>query len=209
MKQALILAAALALAATGGAAQARQAQPAPQYSASDFAKSMLSEPTPCEGANEADCESVGKTRGFSLPTLSAKAVAAHAAPKASKSAAAKASAPRPKILGGANLLVTFRPGSSDITPQGRANLASVAEGLKRPSLAAKRFEIAGYTDPTGGADVNLPLSKSRAEAVVGVLVSAGIEPERLTAQGYGSEDLVAPDHPTDERNRRVEIHRLN
>ena len=208
MKRILILAAGLALAAAGGEAQARQAQPSPQYSASDFAKSMLSDPAPCEGGSEADCESVGKTRGFSLPTLSAKAVAAHAAP-APTTTASKAALKRPKILGGANLLVTFRPGSSDITPQGRANLKSVAEGLKGPSLASKRFEIAGYTDPTGSAAVNLPLSKSRAEAVRSVLVDAGIEAERLTAQGYGSEDLVAPDHPTDERNRRVEIHRLD
>lgn len=208
MGRKIIGAAAVALAACASAAVARQTAPAPQYSASDFAKSMLSAPPPCEGSSEADCESAAKTRGFSLPTLSAKAVASHPAATAAKPGA-KAATPHPRIVGGANILVTFRPGSAEITPQGRANLTSVAEGLKRDALAKHRFEVAGYTDPTGAAAVNGPLSKARAEAVMAVLVAAGVEPERLSAAGYGSDVLVAPDAPTDERNRRVEIHRLD
>ncbi len=208
MKPGVIGAALPALLAAVSTAGAQQAAPAPQYSPSDFAKSMLSAPPPCTAGSEAECEAAAKSRGFSLPTLSAKAVAAHPAATAAKPGA-KAATAHPKIVGGANILVTFRPGSSEITPQGRANLASVAEGLKRASLAKHRFEIAGYTDPTGAAALNGPLSQARAEAVMAALVGAGIEPERLSAAGYGSDVLVAPDTPTDERNRRVEIHRLD
>ena len=204
MKTGVIGIAVLGWAALAPFAIAQEAAPAPQYSASDFAKSMLSAPPPCTAASEAECEAAAKSRGFSLPTLSAKAVAVHATPATSRSAPVK-----PKIVGGANILVTFQPGSAEITPQGRVNLKSVAEGMKRPSLAKHRFEVAGYTDPRGGETVNRPLSQSRAEAVMGVLVGEGVEADRLSARGYGSDPLVAPEDPTDERNRRVEIHRLN
>lgn len=73
-----------------------------------------------------------------------------------------------------------------------------------------RMEIAGHTDDQGTAVYNLDLSQRRASAVRQFLVSNGIDPDRLTAKGYGkSEPLI---NQTDEGarslNRRVEVRLL-
>ncbi len=47
------------------------------------------------------------------------------------------------------------------------------------------LEVQGHTDDVGSDDKNLRLSSERAEAVVKYLVSKGVEPARLTSQGYG------------------------
>ena len=65
--------------------------------------------------------------------------------------------------------------------------------------------VAGHTDAKGSAQYNKQLSQRRAEAVKSYLVSKGIDAGRLDAVGYGSEHLLAPDHPEDPSNRRVEI----
>lgn len=64
------------------------------------------------------------------------------------------------------------------------NLASVA-------LRCDRFEIevSGHTDNQGPRDLNLDLSRRRAEAVVSYLETLNVAPERLHAMGYG------PDQP--------------
>ncbi len=68
-------------------------------------------------------------------------------------------------------------------------------------------EISGHTDNTGSATYNLELSRKRAEEVVRYLTSRGIDPERLTAKGYGDTVPVA-DNATEEgraMNRRTEL----
>jgi outer membrane protein OmpA-like peptidoglycan-associated protein len=81
-------------------------------------------------------------------------------------------------------------------------VANVLNGDK--SLNA---DIAGYTDNTGTADKNQVLSEQRANAVRDYLVKKGVDPNRLTAKGYGIENPVA-DNKTEAgraKNRRVEI----
>lgn len=55
------------------------------------------------------------------------------------------------------------------------------------------IEIGAHTDRIGSAEGNLDLSGKRAQSVVDYLVHKGIEPERLTAKGYGKSDPMVVD----------------
>jgi outer membrane protein OmpA-like peptidoglycan-associated protein len=71
----------------------------------------------------------------------------------------------------------------------------------------KKVKIEGHTDDKGPRDLNIKLSKDRANAVRDYLIRWGIKPEMLEAEGYG------PDRPIEsnktnrgrEANRRVEF----
>lgn len=74
--------------------------------------------------------------------------------------------------------------------------------------------VEGYTDAKGGKSVNLPLSRDRATAVKDWLVkNGGIASSRISAEGFGEENPVAPnslpngnDDPVGRaKNRRVSI----
>lgn len=68
-------------------------------------------------------------------------------------------------------------------------------------------EIGGHSDDRGDADYNQTLSKRRAQAVADRLTDAlGIDPERVTAVGYGETEPVASNTTAEGRaaNRRVE-----
>lgn len=76
-------------------------------------------------------------------------------------------------------------------------------------LIEKNFslKLAGHTDNTGSMQLNLKLSKDRAESVKAYLVSKGANPSRIEAVGYGPTQPIA-DNNTEEgkqKNRRVEF----
>jgi outer membrane protein OmpA-like peptidoglycan-associated protein len=185
-----------------GAASAGAAEPSAQYSSDDFVRAILSGPLPCpKGVSQQACEANPKTRRFSLGTPNDVS-----APRRPVQAAAPA---RPPKVTSQDVLVTFAVGSAEITPQGQANLRSVAAGLNKPALAELAFEVAGFTDVTGRPEANLVLSQQRAEAVKAYLVSQKVAAARLNTAGYGSEHLANPSDPASEANRRVELHRQN
>lgn len=70
-----------------------------------------------------------------------------------------------------------------------------------------RFQIGGHTDSRGRESYNQSLSETRARSVVRYMVNAGIDPERVTARGFGEASPVA-DNDTSEgraKNRRIEF----
>lgn len=75
---------------------------------------------------------------------------------------------------------------------------------ENPGLA---IVVEGHTDSDGDAGANQKLSESRAQAVMKMLVDAGIDSGRVTAVGMGSANPVA-DNSTEEgkqKNRRIAV----
>jgi outer membrane protein OmpA-like peptidoglycan-associated protein len=106
---------------------------------------------------------------------------------------------------GVNLSVQFATASDRLTPADRALLDKLAAALKMPELVQDRFAVAGHTDTTGDARINLELSCARALAVRRYLGTQGVPAQRLTAYGFGSTRLVDTSDPAAGANRRVEI----
>ena len=105
---------------------------------------------------------------------------------------------------GVNLSVQFATGSDRLASGDRALLDNVAAALNSPKLASDGFAVAGHTDASGDARLNLELSCVRALAVRRYLVDKGVAEARLTAYGFGSArplegDAAAATH------RRVEV----
>src|SRR2546427_781816 len=113
-------------------------------------------------------------------------------------------APRPTlILRGVN----FEWGRSALTGSSYAVLDQVAGSLvANPEI---RIEIAGYTDNTGAAALNVRLSQARAASVRAYLARKGVAPGRMVAKGYGASGFIAPNTTTAGRgqNRRVGPHK--
>ena len=110
----------------------------------------------------------------------------------------------PVILRG----VVFETGKSILKPESFTVLDIVAQSLlANPQI---RIEVAGYTDITGSAALNLRLSRARADAVRTYLARKGVAPSRMIARGYGPGNPIAPNTTPEGRalNRRVELHQL-
>ena len=106
---------------------------------------------------------------------------------------------------GVNLSVQFATASDKLTAPDRALLDRLAAALQKPELAQDRFAVAGHTDTTGDARINLELSCARALAVRRYLATQGVAEQRLSAYGFGSTRLLAANEPTAGANRRVEV----
>ena len=86
---------------------------------------------------------------------------------------------------------------------------------KLASTQQNKLLVTGYTDnsPIGpelqrkGINSNSELSQKRADTVLQFLISQGVKPELLTAQGAGESNPVASNDTPQGRakNRRVEI----
>jgi outer membrane protein OmpA-like peptidoglycan-associated protein len=103
--------------------------------------------------------------------------------------------------------ITFPINSYQIQPQFFGTLDQVAQTLA--SYPSTSIDVYGHTDPSGGDQINIPLSQNRAESVANYLMQRGVQRERIATQGYGSSrPLAGNDNSTEaERaaNRRVEI----
>jgi len=107
----------------------------------------------------------------------------------------------------------FKSGSWEMAPQGQEIIAKMASQLATTQLS--RLVVNGYTDnaPIGrelkrrGVTTNVELSQKRAEAVMQYMISKGVKPELISAQGHGDSDPIAPNTTPQGRaqNRRVEI----
>ncbi|MGO9008231.1 MAG: OmpA family protein [Beijerinckiaceae bacterium] len=105
-----------------------------------------------------------------------------------------------------DLNVAFEYNSAVLQNDARITLDSLGKALSDPSLAGFTFLVGGHTDAKGSAPYNKVLSQRRAQAVRDYLITHyGISASRLTAQGFGSVQLIDPEHPLDGVNRRVQI----
>ena len=104
-------------------------------------------------------------------------------------------------------VVNFASDSAEV-PEAMARFLKTAAADLKQLKAGHVLEIAGYTDNTGDAALNLALSQKRAEAVREALIKYGADPDMLVAKGYGEADPVASNDTAEGRlkNRRIEYH---
>jgi outer membrane protein OmpA-like peptidoglycan-associated protein/uncharacterized protein YidB (DUF937 family) len=102
---------------------------------------------------------------------------------------------------------SFASDSAEVPESMEPFLKTAAADLKQLK-AGHVLEIAGYTDNTGDAALNLALSQKRAESVREALIKYGAAPDMLVAKGYGAADPIANNDTADGRlkNRRIEYH---
>jgi outer membrane protein OmpA-like peptidoglycan-associated protein len=101
--------------------------------------------------------------------------------------------------------VLFDTGRADLKPGAAIKLDQLAQFLKEHT--DRRVEIDGFTDSTGSPSFNEVLSQRRADAVKAALVERGVDPGRISTEGYGSAFPVATNNDSGGRqlNRRVEV----
>jgi len=101
--------------------------------------------------------------------------------------------------------VQFYTNSANLIPTSLSDIQQLAQHLiDTPELDAI---VIGHTDHVGEAQSNLKLSQRRAETVRNVIISMGVEANRLTAIGKGDKEPKT-DNSTEEgrlMNRRVEV----
>jgi outer membrane protein OmpA-like peptidoglycan-associated protein len=102
--------------------------------------------------------------------------------------------------------VHFEHGSAQIKEESHSLLDQVALTMKANS-EVKKIRVEGHTDDTGPADVNLRLSRERANSVRQYLVNKGVDTRRLSSEGYGEERPLEKGTSDEARakNRRVEF----
>lgn len=107
-----------------------------------------------------------------------------------------------------NARVLFDSGGAELGPEARTALQAVAAVIAPASFPVT---VEGHTDNvpirTARFPSNWELSAVRASSVVRLFVESGVNPDRLTAAGYGDQRPIG-DNTTEEgrsRNRRVAI----
>lgn len=109
-----------------------------------------------------------------------------------------------KVVRDAISNLEFDLGKSTIRSKSYTTLNRVANLLVEKNFSLK---LAGHTDNTGGRELNLRLSKDRAESVKAYLVSQGANASRIEATGYGPDQPISTNKTAAGRqeNRRVEF----
>lgn len=99
----------------------------------------------------------------------------------------------------------FETGKADLEEDSYKVLDELVAYLVRKE--DQRIELQGHTDNVGSAKSNLVLSEARANTVRNYLIAKGIDPNRVTAKGYGLSVPIASNKTADGRaqNRRTEV----
>ena len=101
--------------------------------------------------------------------------------------------------------LNFDTGTTQLTPESNATVTTLIAIMK--CFPNMQIELDGHTDSTGDAAANKTLSMNRANAVRDLLTQAGIDPARISTQGYGADKPIAS-NDTEEgkaKNRRTEL----
>jgi outer membrane protein OmpA-like peptidoglycan-associated protein len=112
---------------------------------------------------------------------------------------------------GEGIKITFDSGilfdlnKSDLKPASRDDLARLATILNK--YPDTEILLEGHTDATGSDDLNLDLSRRRAQSVANHLAGQQVQETRFTLMGYGESQPIADNATTEGRaaNRRVEV----
>ena len=109
--------------------------------------------------------------------------------------------------------ILFRKGSSDFADDASVQVVvQLAQALKHPSLSGLKYVIEGHASAEGNAYSNQLLSQQRAEKIVSVLSSLGVDSNRLLPIGFGETQARFSDDSQEgllKQDRRVVIFRLD
>ena len=102
--------------------------------------------------------------------------------------------------------ILFPTNGTSLSSSAKVELTRFAQSLN--SNPDTDVQIYGFTDNTGGLEVNQRVSTGRAEAVRTYLINSGVASYRLYAEGLPMQDYVASNGTAEGRaqNRRVEIY---
>jgi len=101
--------------------------------------------------------------------------------------------------------ILFDLNSAEITPEA-AEVLVIGVAILSRDLSLD-MTVTGHTDDRGPDELNQRLSLARAESVIDFFVAAGLDPDRLAAEGRGSAEPIASNDTVEGRtqNRRVEF----
>jgi glucose/mannose transport system substrate-binding protein len=104
-----------------------------------------------------------------------------------------------------NIIFRFRPGSTQLDSRALEDLRRLVDLLASPTYQGRNLLLFGFSDNYGGTQLNLTISKARAQAVAEQLQKKGITTSLVT--GYGKALPIAPNETGEgrEQNRRVEV----
>lgn len=91
-----------------------------------------------------------------------------------------------------------------ISDSGKNDIAVAVHSTQRPLQV---LVVVGYTDNTRNDKRNKEISKARAQVVKAYLITLGVDPSRIFADGKGSEDPLAGNESSSNKtqNNRVEL----
>lgn len=102
--------------------------------------------------------------------------------------------------------ILFDSGSAKIQPQSYGIIRQISQVLLQDE--SMKLNIVGHTDADGSEEINLTLSKQRADAVKNALITIyNISADRLQTDGKGESEAVGDNNTADgkSKNRRVEF----
>jgi outer membrane protein OmpA-like peptidoglycan-associated protein len=101
--------------------------------------------------------------------------------------------------------IKFKVNSDELLSSSYGTLNRAADVLSQ--FEGVRMEVQGHASSDGDDSYNLELSQKRAESVRRYLIGRGVNPDRLTAVGYGETKPLATNRTQEGRveNRRVEF----
>jgi len=103
--------------------------------------------------------------------------------------------------------IAFASGTSELTSEGQLKIDELVKDLKHyPSF---RVEVRGHTGVRGDPQVNLALSRDRAEAVIAYMLGAHeVAPARVRALGFGGERPLVKKQNESSRAYRYRLPRV-
>ena len=113
--------------------------------------------------------------------------------------------------------INFEENKSDIRLSARSKIAEISRELNKSYLAGRAIEVSGHTNSNGDPQVNLALSKNRAQAAAEELVFSKVLLSRLKITWHGEtmprfpefDESGNPILESRKLNRRVEFIILN
>lgn len=101
--------------------------------------------------------------------------------------------------------VFFETDKANLRPEGMQQVNEFAEIIQQYEPSTVFIE--GHADNQGGEVYNQALSERRANTVRNVLITKGVEPERLVIKSFGENEPIATNATSQGRqqNRRVEL----